>query len=224
MLCVDNLVVDLQNFSLTADFEIKVGSHIAVVGPSGAGKSSLIKEVISRSSGNIQLSISATTRLPRDGEEHGRDYFFISDEEFNELKNQNSFVEHANVYGYQYGTLRSFVDEKIENNINVILDIDVQGFDLIRNSINDGISIFIIPPSIMELEKRLISRGLDSDDVIRKRLKNVKTELKYAELYDHIILNDQFENAINELTSIIYNEDYISNKEINTNLLKDLLD
>ncbi|OUW90703.1 MAG: guanylate kinase [Gammaproteobacteria bacterium TMED234] len=192
--------------------------------PSGAGKSSLIKEVISRSSGNIQLSISATTRPPRDGEEHGRDYFFISDEEFNELKNQNSFVEYANVYGYQYGTLRSFVDEKIENNINVILDIDVQGFDLIRNSINDGISIFIIPPSIMELEKRLISRGLDSDDVIRKRLKNVKTELKYAELYDHIILNDQFENAINELTSIIYNEDYISNKEINTNLLKDLLD
>ena len=192
--------------------------------PSGAGKSSLIKEVISRSSGNIQLSISATTRLPRDGEEHGRDYFFISDEEFNDLKNKNSFVEHANVYGYQYGTLKSFVDEKIENNINVILDIDVQGFDLIRNSINDGISIFIIPPSIMELEKRLISRGLDTDDVIRKRLKNVKTELKYAELYDHIILNDQFENAINELTSIIYNEDYISNKEINTNLLKDLLD
>ena len=82
--------------------------------PSGAGKSSLIKEVISRSSGNIQLSISATTRPPRDGEEHGRDYFFISDEEFNKLKNQNSFVEHANVYGYQYGTLRSFVDEKIE--------------------------------------------------------------------------------------------------------------
>ena len=192
--------------------------------PSGAGKSSLIKEVISRSSGNIQLSISATTRLPRDGEEHGRDYFFISDEEFNDLKNKNSFVEHANVYGYQYGTLRSFVDEKIENNINVILDIDVQGFDLIRNSINDGISIFIIPPSIMELEKRLISRGLDTDDVIRKRLKNVKTELKYAELYDHIILNDQFKNAINEITSIIYNEDYISNKEINTNLLKDLLD
>tara|TARA_B100001063_G_scaffold75727_1_gene69993 strand:- start:3805 stop:4428 length:624 start_codon:yes stop_codon:yes gene_type:complete len=192
--------------------------------PSGAGKSSLIKEVISRSSGNIQLSISATTRLPRDGEEHGRDYFFISDEEFNELKNKNSFVEHANVYGYQYGTLKSFVDEKIENNINVILDIDVQGFDLIRNSINDGISIFIIPPSIMELEKRLISRGLDTDDVIRKRLKNVKTELKYAEKYDHIILNDQFKNAINEITSIIYNEDYISNKEINTNLLKDLLD
>jgi len=129
--------------------------------PSGAGKSSLIQEVISQSSGNIQLSISATTRPPRTGEEHGRDYFFISDEEFNELKKQNSFVEHANVYGYQYGTLRSFVDEKIENNINVILDIDVQGFDLIRNSIKDGISIFIIPPSISELEKRLSNLSIN---------------------------------------------------------------
>ena len=192
--------------------------------PSGAGKSSLIKEVISRSSGNIQLSISATTRPPRDGEEHGRDYFFISDEEFNELKDQNSFVEHANVYGYQYGTLRSFVDEKIENNINVILDIDVQGFDLIRNSIKDGISIFIIPPSISELEKRLVSRGLDSEEVIKKRLKNVQTELKYAELYDYIILNDQFENTLNELASIIYDKNYKYDKKININLLKDLLD
>tara|TARA_Y100000766_G_scaffold191598_1_gene164725 strand:- start:476 stop:1090 length:615 start_codon:yes stop_codon:yes gene_type:complete len=192
--------------------------------PSGAGKSSLIKEVISRSSGNIQLSISATTRPPRDGEEHGRDYFFISDEEFNELKRQNSFVEHANVYGYQYGTLKSFVDEKIKNDINIILDIDVQGFDQIRNSIKNSISIFIIPPSILELEKRLFSRGLDSDEVIKKRLKNVKTELKYAELYDHIVLNDQFKNAINELTTIIYDKNFIYNKETNINLLKDLLD
>ena len=192
--------------------------------PSGAGKSSLIKEVISRSSGNIQLSISATTRSPRNGEEHGRDYFFISEEEFNELKKQNSFVEHANVYGYQYGTLKSFVDEKIKNDINIILDIDVQGFDQIRNSIKNSISIFIIPPSILELEKRLFSRGLDSDEVIKKRLKNVKTELKYAELYDHIVLNDQFKNAINELTSIIYDKNFIYNKETNINLLKDLLD
>ena len=192
--------------------------------PSGAGKSSLIKEVISRSSGNIQLSISATTRSPRNGEEHGRDYFFISDEEFDELKKQNSFVEHANVYGYQYGTLKSFVDEKIKNDINIILDIDVQGFDQIRNSIENSISIFIIPPSILELEKRLFSRGLDSDEVIKKRLKNVKTELKYAELYDHIVLNDQFKNAINELTAIIYDKNFIYNKETNINLLKDLLD
>ena len=122
--------------------------------PSGAGKSSLIKEVVSNSSGNIDLSISATTRPQRNGEEHGQDYFFISDEEFNKLKDQNSFIEYANVYGYQYGTLKSFVDEKIKNDINVILDIDVQGFDLIRSSIKEHVSIFIIPPSIMELENR----------------------------------------------------------------------
>ena len=192
--------------------------------PSGAGKSSLIKEVISNSSGNIDLSISATTRPQRNGEEHGRDYFFISDEEFNKLKDQNSFIEYANVYGYQYGTLKSFVDEKIKNDINVILDIDVQGFDLIRSSIKEHVSIFIIPPSIMELENRLVSRGLDSEEVIKKRLKNVQTELKYAELYDYIILNDQFENTLNELTSIIYDKNYKYNKKININLLKDLLD
>tara|TARA_Y100000741_G_scaffold364279_1_gene354734 strand:+ start:1769 stop:2392 length:624 start_codon:yes stop_codon:yes gene_type:complete len=192
--------------------------------PSGAGKSSLIKEVVSNSSGNIDLSISATTRPQRNGEEHGRDYFFISDEEFNKLKDQNSFIEYANVYGYQYGTLKSFVDEKIKNDINVILDIDVQGFDLIRSSIKEHISIFIIPPSIMELENRLVSRGLDSEEVIKKRLKNVQTELKYAELYDYIILNDQFENTLNELTSIIYDKNYKYDKKININLLKDLLD
>ena len=192
--------------------------------PSGAGKSSLIKEVVSNSSGNIDLSISATTRPQRNGEEHGRDYFFISDEEFNKLKDQNSFIEYANVYGYQYGTLKSFVDEKIKNDINVILDIDVQGFDLIRSSIKEHVSIFIIPPSIMELENRLVSRGLDSEEVIKKRLKNVQTELKYAELYDYIILNDQFENTLNELTSIIYDKNFIYNKETNINLLKDLLD
>ena len=192
--------------------------------PSGAGKSSLIKEVVSNSSGNIDLSISATTRPQRNGEEHGRDYFFISDEEFNKLKDKNSFIEYANVYGYQYGTLKSFVDEKIKNDINVILDIDVQGFDLIRSSIKEHISIFIIPPSIMELENRLVSRGLDSEEVIKKRLKNVQTELKYAELYDYIILNDQFENTLNELTSIIYDKNYKYDKKININLLKDLLD
>ena len=85
--------------------------------PSGAGKSSLIKNIIEKSNGDIELSISATTRPPRDGEEHGRDYFFISDEEFNELRRSDSFIEHANVHGYQYGTLKSFVDEKIQNGI-----------------------------------------------------------------------------------------------------------
>ena len=177
--------------------------------PSGAGKSSLIKNIIEKSTGDIELSISATTRPPRDGEEHGRDYFFISDEEFNELRRSDSFIEHANVHGYQYGTLKSFVDEKIQNGISIILDIDVQGFNLIRNAIEHNLSIFIIPPSIKELRKRLTSRGLDSSDVIEKRLSNAKTELKYAEQYDYIVLNDLFENTLSELVSIINDENYI---------------
>ena len=192
--------------------------------PSGAGKSSLIKNIIEKSTGDIELSISATTRPPRDGEEHGRDYFFISDEEFNELRRSDSFIEHANVHGYQYGTLKSFVDEKIQNGISIILDIDVQGFNLIRNAIEHNLSIFIIPPSIKELRKRLTSRGLDSSDVIEKRLLNAKTELKYAEQYDYIVLNDLFENTLSELVSIINNENYIYDRETNINLLKDLLD
>ena len=192
--------------------------------PSGAGKSSLIKNIIEKSTGDIELSISATTRPPRDGEEHGRDYFFISDEEFNELRRSDSFIEHANVHGYQYGTLKSFVDEKIQNGISIILDIDVQGFNLIRNAIEHNLSIFIIPPSIKELRKRLTSRGLDSSDVIEKRLLNAKTELKYAEQYDYIVLNDLFENTLGELVSIINDENYTYDKEIHINLLKDLLD
>ena len=192
--------------------------------PSGAGKSSLIKNIIEKSTGDIELSISATTRSPRDGEEHGRDYFFISDEEFNELRRSDSFIEHANVHGYQYGTLKSFVDEKIQNGISIILDIDVQGFNLIRNTIEHNLSIFIIPPSIKELRKRLTSRGLDSSDVIEKRLSNAKTELKYAEQYDYIVLNDLFENTLSELVSIINDENYIYDRETNINLLKDLLD
>ena len=192
--------------------------------PSGAGKSSLIKNIIEKSTGDIELSISATTRPPRDGEEHGRDYFFISDEEFNELRRSDSFIEHANVHGYQYGTLKSFVDEKIQNGISIILDIDVQGFNLIRNAIEHNLSIFIIPPSIKELRKRLTSRGLDSSDVIEKRLSNAKTELRYAEQYDYIVLNDLFENTLGELVSIINDENYTYDKEIHINLLKDLLD
>ena len=202
----------------------KIGKLIVFSAPSGAGKSSLIKEIISQSSGAIQLSVSATTRLPRDGEVHGKDYFFISDREFDDLKKKDSFVEHANVYGHQYGTLKSFVDEKTISGIDVILDIDVQGFDLIKDSIKNSISIFIIPPSLAELEKRLKLRGLDSNEVIEKRLMNAKTELKYAKLYDYIVLNDEFNKVLSELKSIIFDKTYESNKQINLNFLKDLLD
>ena len=146
------------------------GRLIIFSAPSGAGKSSLIKEIIDLSPNKIELSISATTRDARDGELNGRDYFFISDEEFNDLKDRDAFIENANVHGFQYGTLKSFIDETTEAGINIILDIDVQGFNQIKALNVDNLSIFIIPPSFDELKNRLLLRGSDSDDVIDYRL------------------------------------------------------
>ena len=199
------------------------GKLIIFAAPSGAGKSSLINKIIESDKNNFELSISATTRSRRDGEIHGKDYFFISDEEFDELKNNKAFIEHAEVHGYQYGTLESFINERLAVGVNVILDIDVQGFNQIKEVIKDTISIFIIPPSIEELKKRLTKRGLDSDDVIKQRLINAKTELQSAELFDYIILNQDFDKALDEILSIVLRMDHESN-ESNINILKDLLD
>ena len=196
---------------------------IIFAAPSGAGKSSLIKKIIEISEEKLELSVSATTRVPRKGEIHGKDYFFISDNEFNELKDKDAFIECANVHGNQYGTLKSFVHEKLEEGISVILDIDVQGFAQIRETIEDMVSIFIIPPSLDELKNRLTLRGLDTNDAIEKRLLNALEELKHAESFDYIVLNDNFDNAIDQLSSIIIdNSGY--NNEINLNILRDLLD
>ena len=203
--------------------DLKKGELIIFAAPSGAGKSSLIKEIISNSE-NIELSVSATTRSPREGETHGKDYFFISDNEFNDLKEKNAFIESADVHGYKYGTLKAFVEEKLENNVSVVLDIDVQGFSQIRDSIKEVISIFIIPPSLDELKKRLILRGLDADDVINKRMENAIKELNHAQYFDYIVLNDDFSRAFNEISSIIFDKNYEYNEAYIKNILKDLLD
>lgn len=199
------------------------GKLIIFAAPSGAGKSSLINKIIERDLNNFELSISATTRAQRDGETHGKDYFFISDNEFNELKNSEAFIEYAEVHGHQYGTLKSFINEKLETGTNIVLDIDVQGFKQIKEVIKDTISIFIIPPSIEELSKRLTMRGLDSDETIKERLINAKTELKSAELFDYIVLNQDFDKALEEISSIIFSNSY-KNNDVNMNILKELLD
>ena len=200
------------------------GKLIIFAAPSGAGKSSLIKKIIKDSENNLELSVSATTRLPREGETHGEDYFFINEKEFNELKSNQAFLEFADVHGHQYGTIKSFVDEKLKDGINVILDIDVQGFTQIQKAITkDIISIFIIPPSLDELKKRLVLRGLDSNDAIDKRLENARKELEQAENFDYLVLNDDFNMAYNEITSIIFDKDYEYNVTNNKNILEDLL-
>ena len=145
-------------------------------------------------------------------------------EEFNKLKDSDSFIEHANVHGYQYGTLKSFVEEKLNNNIRIVLDIDVQGYNQIAASVENIISIFIIPPSLDELRKRLLLRGLDTEDVIEKRLINAKNELKYAKSFENIVLNDDFNRALEEISSIILSKDYEYNGTDIQNILKNLLD
>ena len=191
--------------------------------PSGAGKSSLIRKLIELGEKSIELSVSATTRLPREGEVHGKDYFFISDDEFNQMRENDAFLESAIVHGFQYATLRSFVEEKINSEISIILDIDVQGFIQIKNSSIKHTSIFILPPSFDELEKRLHTRGLDSKEVISKRLENALTELKSAELFDYIVLNDEFSKTIEILSSILFEDNFEYNKNTE-NILRELLD
>ena len=192
--------------------------------PSGAGKSSLIKQLIEMSESPLELSISATTRSPRDGEIHGKDYFFISDEEFNSLDDQDAFLESANVHGFKYATLRSFVEEKINLGINVILDIDVQGYKQIIETSQKFTSIFILPPSFKELEQRLLSRGLDSKDVISKRLSNAIIELESANLFDFVVLNDNFDKTIEVLSSILFNKGFKYNSDHANEILRELLD
>ena len=192
--------------------------------PSGAGKSSLIKKLIELSESTIELSVSATTREPRDGEVHGVDYFFISEQEFLKLEKQDSFLESANVHGYHYATLKSFVDEKTSSGISVILDIDVQGFKQVKQTSQDNVSIFILPPSLEELEQRLFNRGSESAESIKKRLKNALIELRSAEIFDYVVVNDEFDNTIKILSSILFDENIEYNDENAKNILKELLD
>jgi guanylate kinase len=140
------------------------------------------------------------------------------------LKEEDAFIECAIVHNYQYGTLHKYIDERLNKGINVICDIDVQGFKLIKKTGIDHISIFIIPPSIEELEKRLLTRGLDSENVIDTRLENAKEELRCAEEFDYRVLNDNFEQAYEEIVNIIINgKSPKNNDKINIKILRDML-
>jgi len=187
------------------------GQLIVISAPSGAGKTSIIKNVIKKlNDGNrkSKFSVSHTTRLPRDGDIDGSDYFFVTNEIFDELYEAGNFIETAEVHDYKYGTSKNFIDENINQGINVFLEIDVQGFQKLRNRNIEFRSMFILPPSIEELRKRIQKRGLDSEDVIEKRMKNALKELGEAEEYDYLVINDIFEQAIEELLEIVINKDF----------------
>ena len=188
-----------------------------VSAPSGAGKSSLIDTVLAKANRSdlpLELSISYTTRSPRKGESNGNQYFFISKEDFLDKKNSNFFLEHAEVHGNWYGTSVDIVQSKLSSGVNLILEIDVQGFRQINDLSLNYDSIFILPPSIQSLEERIKSRGDKDLESINLRLKNAKHELAYAKEYNHIIINDSFEDAESELFNIIAQENSVKMQNI----------
>jgi len=171
--------------------------------PSGAGKTTMSKMLLMQDR-DIAVSISATTRPPRDGEVDGRDYHFVSQERFEELVGQGAFLEYATVHGNLYGTLKSTVEEIFTGGQDVLFDIDYQGTQQIKAQ-EEGrlVSIFILPPSMVELEQRLRSRGLDSDDVVAKRMAKARDEISHWPEYDYILINDDKDQCFEKIAKIL---------------------
>ena len=177
--------------------------------PSGAGKTSLLKTLIKRNK-RLNYSISYTTRTPRKNETHGQDYFFVSTNAFNNLKNNGEFIEYANVFGNLYATSKTQVRDIIKNNLHAILEIDWQGAQQVRESMPECISVFILPPSQKALKERLFSRDTDTKEIIAQRLNEAYEDMTHWNEFDYCIINDNFETAAAELEAIFNNEGAIS--------------
>ncbi len=180
----------------------ETGRVIVISGPSGAGKSTVVFRAIEGRS-DMCFSTSVTTRKQRPGEVDGREYFFIDFDRFHEMIANDELLEHAIYVGNGYGTPRRFVEDKLEEGLNVLLDIEVQGARQIMEKVPDSIKIFIIPPSLEELRSRLVKRGTDSAEAIEGRLKRAKEEYKEAVFYDYIIVNDDLDVAAAEFNAIL---------------------
>jgi guanylate kinase len=181
---------------------MNTGSLILVSAPSGAGKTSLVKSVL-EADPRVVVCVSHTTRAKRDGERDGENYYFVNDSEFDRMIAAEEFLEHANVFGRRYGSSKQEVNERRKQGQDVILEIDWQGADQVRTLLPDAMSIFILPPTIVELEHRLRARGQDSQQAIDTRLAEAKTDISQAARYDYLVINDNFEQAHEDLLSVI---------------------
>jgi len=181
------------------------GTLYTISAPSGAGKTSLVEALI-KNTENIQVSVSHTTRPPRPGEENGKNYHFVTENEFVHKLANHSFLEHAKVFNHYYGTSKEWLTAQLNTGIDIILEIDWQGAQQVRRLKHDTISIFILPPSRTVLETRLRERGKDSDEVIAQRLHGATLEMRYYTECDYLVINDDFSKALKDLQSIVYSQ------------------
>ncbi len=179
------------------------GILIVVSGFSGAGKGTLMKELLRRHPDTYALSISATTRSPREGEVDGREYFFISTEEFEKMIAKDGLIEYARYVENYYGTPRGYVEEKLGQGKDVILEIEIQGALKVKKAFPDTLLLFVTPPSASELKSRLVGRGTETMDVIRSRMDRACEEAQGMENYDYLIVNDDLDTCVEEMHSII---------------------
>ena len=179
------------------------GNLFVVAAPSGAGKSSLVKALLELDS-RVQPSVSHTTRPPRGQEKNGREYFFVSQPEFDSMVANNAFIEWAHVHGNRYGTSKKAIEERIAEGADVVLEIDFQGAIQIKKAFANAILIFILPPSWEELRSRLERRGEDAPDVIELRLKNAAVEMAQASKFDFVIINELFERALFDMKAVVH--------------------
>ena len=178
------------------------GSLYVISGPSGSGKSSLANRALEEIP-NLRFSVSHTTRKPRPGEQHAVEYFFVSEEEFRQMVEASGFMEHACVFGHYYGTSEANVESLRQQSCNVLLDIDVQGARQVREAHPEAVSIFVFPPSLEVLTRRLKDRKLDDESVIATRLSNAKEEVNSYRNYQYVIINEDYEESVGELKAII---------------------
>lgn len=175
---------------------------VVLISPSGGGKTTIAKQIVKRNS-NIHYSISYTTRPKRVGESSGKDYFFVSEVEFEKLKKEGEFLESAFVHGHYYATSKSYIQNSLAKGIDIIMDIDVQGAIQLQQLDIKPLTIFIIPPSIKMLLARLKERGQNSEEDLALRMRNLKIEISKAHLFDYLVLNNQLKDAICDVENIV---------------------
>jgi guanylate kinase len=181
------------------------GNLFVVAAPSGAGKSSLVKALLELDS-RVQLSISHTTRAPRGQEKNGREYHFVSSQQFDSMVSEDAFVEWAQVHSQRYGTSKAAIEDRMASGADVILEIDFQGAIQIKNIFSNAICIFILPPSWEELRSRLERRGEDSPEIIEMRMKNAAIEVAQVGKFDFVIINELFDTALFDLKAIVHSQ------------------